>query len=46
MGALQSAGDGGAAVFGQAFLMAQFTVFNVGSRSISFAEIAPDVYEN
>lgn len=44
MGALQSSGDGGSALFGQAFMMAQFLVLNVGNRSISFAEIAPDLW--
>ena len=43
MGALQSAGDGGSALFGQAFMMAQFMVFDVGSRTVSFAEIAEDL---
>lgn len=43
MGTLQSAGDGGGAVLGQAFMMAQFVVFNVGSRSISFANIAQNL---
>ena len=42
-GALQSAGDGGNAVFGQAFMMAQFMVFNVGGRSIGFAPIAENL---
>ena len=43
MGVLQNAGDGGGAVFGQFFMKAQFMVFNVGSRSISFAEMRPDI---
>ena len=43
MGALQSSGDGGSAVFGQVFMMAQFMVFDVGSRAIGFAEIAQDL---
>jgi len=43
MGALQSAGDGGNALFGQVFMTAQFVVFDVGSRTISFAEIAQDL---
>ena len=40
MGALQNSGDAGGAFLGQAFMMAQFMVFNGGSRSISFADIA------
>lgn len=43
MGALQSSGDGGSAFFGQAFMMAQFLVLNVGDTTISFAEIAQDL---
>ena len=43
MGALQSSGDGGSALFGQAFMMAQFLVLNVGDRTISFAEIAQNL---
>lgn len=43
MGALQSAGDRGSALFGQVFMMAQFMVFNVGNRTISFAEIAQEL---
>ena len=39
-GALQNVGDDGAAVFGQVFMMAQFMVFDVGSRTIGFAENA------
>ena len=42
-GALQSSGVGGGALFGQAFLMAQFLILNVGDRTIGFAEIAPDL---
>ena len=40
-GALQPTAPGGSAVFGQVFLMAQFAVFNVRDRSISFADIVP-----
>ena len=40
-GALQSSGIGGSALFGQAFMMAQFLILNVGDRTIGFAEIAP-----
>ena len=43
MGALQSSGIDGSAVFGQAFMMAQFMVLNVGDRTIGFAEIAQDL---
>ncbi len=43
MGALQSAGIGGSALFGQAFMMAQFLILNVGDRTIGFAEIAQDL---
>ena len=43
MGALQSSGDGGSALFGQAFMMAQFLILNVGDRTISFADIAKDL---
>ena len=42
-GALQSSGIGGSALFGQAFMMAQFLILNVGDRTIGFAEIAPDL---
>ena len=42
-GALQSSGVGGSALFGQAFMMAQFLILNVGDRTIGFAEIAPDL---
>lgn len=42
MGALQNSWDGGA-VFGQVFYMAQFMVFDVGGRTMSFAEIRQDL---
>ncbi|KAG7004610.1 hypothetical protein G7Y79_00024g055600 [Physcia stellaris] len=39
-GALQPTAPSGPAVFGQAFLMAQFAVFDIGGRRISFAPVA------
>lgn len=42
VGTLQNAGTGSGALFGQAFMMAQFMVFNFGDKTVSFAEIAPD----